>query len=165
MLTTSAPPIEQVYATHGHVVLRRARQILGDEQEARDVLHDIFVSLLRDPEQFAGRSSITTFLYAATTHACLNRLRNKRHREALGQRELAPRAQAAEAAPPSGEQRHLARSLLAILPERLAAVAIYHFVDEMTHDEIAEIIALSRRQVGNLVERARKEMSEWALSA
>jgi RNA polymerase sigma-70 factor (ECF subfamily) len=159
---TSPLPIDEIYALHGHIVLRRARQILGDEHEARDVLHDIFVSLLRQPEQFAHRASITTFLYAATTHACLNRLRNARTRGALTERELGGRTSAAG---PVAEQRHLARSLLAMLPERLAAVAVYHFIDEMTHEEIAGIIDLSRRQVGNLVERARKELSEWALSA
>src|SRR5262245_9365437 len=73
---TSPERIAQVYAAHGHVVLRRARQILNDEAEAKDVLHEVFASLLARPEQFAGKSSVTTFLYSATTHLCLNRLRD-----------------------------------------------------------------------------------------
>jgi RNA polymerase sigma-70 factor, ECF subfamily len=141
--------IAQVYAAQGHVVLRRARQILNDETEAQDVLHEVFASLLGKPEQFAGRSSMTTFLYSATTHLCLNRLRDGATRARL----LAAQAsdKPAEARSDSLVQ---VRELLARLPEDLAQVTVYYYVDEMTHDEIADQIGCSRRQVGNLLERA-----------
>ena len=84
---TAAPStdlsIEEVYRAHGHVVLRRARQILHSEAEAEEVMQGLFTSLLHRPGQFRGESSITTFLYAATTHRCLNRLRDKKNRARL----------------------------------------------------------------------------------
>jgi DNA-directed RNA polymerase specialized sigma24 family protein len=46
------------------------------------------------------------------------------------------------------------RRLLARLPLELAEVVVYYYVDEMTHDEIAEQIGCSRRQIGNLLARA-----------
>jgi DNA-directed RNA polymerase specialized sigma24 family protein len=52
--------LETLYVTHGPAVLRRARQLLGDEAEAQEVLHDVFTSLIQDPGQFAGRSSAMT---------------------------------------------------------------------------------------------------------
>jgi RNA polymerase sigma-70 factor (ECF subfamily) len=151
--------IEQVYRDHGHVVLRRARQILGNEADAREVLHDVFVSLIRAPSQYRGTSSVTTFLYAMTTNVCLNQIRNRRRRAELVEQKLMPREEAGGAEP-----SHLAlvRELLVRLPERLARVAIYHFVDEMTHDEIAEHLGVSRRQIGNLVEQAREEVRRCA---
>lgn len=151
--------IEQTYRTHGHVVLRRARQILGNETDAREVLHDVFVSLLREPAQYRGRSSITTFLYAMTTNRCLNQIRNQKRRTELVAQKLAPRDEPAGAAP---ADQLAVRALLARLPERLARVAIYYFVDEMTHEEIAELIGVSRRQIGNLVEQAREEVRRCA---
>jgi RNA polymerase sigma-70 factor (ECF subfamily) len=146
---SSPDRIAQVYTAHGHVVLRRARQILKDETEAQDVLHEVFASLLRKPEQFEGRSSVTTFLYSATTHLCLNRLRDGTTRARL-------LAQQGPANPEEarGDRLLQVRQLLARLPEDLAQVTVYYYVDEMTHEEIADQLGCSRRQVGNLLERA-----------
>jgi RNA polymerase sigma-70 factor (ECF subfamily) len=146
---SSADGIAQIYATHGHVVLRRARQILRDETEAQDVLHEVFASLLRKPEQFAARSSVTTFLYSVTTNLCLNRLRDGKTRARL----LAQQAPLGPAEAP-GDRMLQVRQLLARLPEDLAQVTVYYYVDEMTHEEIADQLGCSRRQVGNLLERA-----------
>ena len=144
--------IEQLYREHGHVVLRRARRILGNDVDAREVLQEVFLSLLDRPDQFDRRSAVTTFLYAVTTHACLNRLRNQRRRSELLAREA--RSGQTDAA---AETTVDAARLLRELPVRLARVAIHYFIDEMTHDEIAEIIGVSRRQVGNLVAQVQEE--------
>src|SRR5262245_42166204 len=75
--------VERAYRAYGHSVLRRARQLLGDEQEACDVMQEVFVALLDRPVTFEGRSALGTYLYAATTHRCFNRLRNRRNRDRL----------------------------------------------------------------------------------
>ena len=75
-----ARSVESIYRAHGHVVLRRARRILGSEDDARDVLQEIFASIIDKGPSFRGESSITTWLYSATTNACLNRLRNEKTR-------------------------------------------------------------------------------------
>lgn len=72
-----------MYRRHAASVYRRACTLLGNEADAHEVLQDLFVSLLERPDQFAGGSSLPTFLYSATTHACLNRLRNQKNRARL----------------------------------------------------------------------------------
>ncbi len=146
---SSPDRIAHIYAAQGHVVLRRARQILNDENEAQDVLHEVFASLLHRPEQFAGKSSVTTFLYSITTHLCLNRVRDRSTRTRLLAEQAPPKAAEAQ-----GDRMLQVRELLALLPDDLAQVIVHYFVDEMTHDEIADQLGCSRRQVGNLVERA-----------
>lgn len=151
------PPldIEALYRQHGHVVLRRARQLMGDDEEAREVLHDVFTSLLQRPQQFAGRSSFVTWLYSATTHRCLNRLRNRRTRVRLLE-EGAPGATTSTASHPHrGEQLAMAQQLLASMPDEVAQTAVYYFFDEMNQEEIAEVIGCSRRRVGKLLEQAK----------
>ncbi|MFY0535927.1 RNA polymerase sigma factor [Nannocystis pusilla] len=69
--------------------------MLGDDARAQDVVQDTFVSLLARPEQFAGRSAFSTWLYSAVTHRCLNILRDQGNRARLLDRH-------AEAAAPSG---------------------------------------------------------------
>lgn len=141
--------VDELYRQHGHVVLRRARCLLHEEQEAQEILQEVFVSLLARPEQFGQRSNFTTWLYAVTTNACLTRMRNHRTRQRL----LDERASSIAPGPMAGdaERRALLRQLLARLPERLATVAVHYFLDEMTQQEIAEQLGCSRSQVSNLV--------------
>jgi len=160
----TAPPLDldRIYRDHGHVVLRRARRILGDEHEALEVLQEVFLSLAGRPAQFHGRSAPTTFLYRMTTNMCLNRLRDATRRRALLARETAGRTDGAAPRAPAALE---AVRLLARLPERLARVAVYHYVDEMTHDEIAELLGCSRRQVGNLVAKIERTAAEKGKAA
>ena len=147
-MLVSRAQVAEVYRRHAAGVHRRARRLLGDEAEAHEVLQDLFVSLLERPDQFTGGSQVITFLYSATTHACLNRLRNRRTRERL----LQERPQPAQVAP-QGDALVRVRQALARMPEPLAEVAVYYFVDELSHQEIADLLHCSRRHVGNLVER------------
>ena len=107
------------------------------------------MSLLDRPEQFDGRSQITTWLYAVTTNACFTRLRNHRTRQRLISERPAP----APVAAASAESAALVRQWLDQLPDELAAVAVYAFVDEMTQQEIADQIGGSRRRVSDLLKR------------
>src|SRR5689334_17221720 len=97
--------LERLYREHGHIVLRRARRILRNDEDARDVMQDVFLDIFRNPDKFEARSVIATYLYAATTHACLNRIRDGKNRTRL----LAIESPAkAGIAPARGESRALA---------------------------------------------------------
>ncbi len=154
----SPAAIEKLYRSHGHLVLRRARILMGSEAEAQEALQEVFASLLHEPAS-VGTSAVG-WLYRATTHFCLNQLRNRR----TGARLL-------EAAAPqvpafaSAEMLAEVRSLLSRLPSEVAAAAVYHHVDGMTHTEVAELLGCSRRQVGYLLERARLEAAGAEKSA
>jgi RNA polymerase sigma factor (sigma-70 family) len=148
--------VEQVYRDHGHLVLRRARQILNDDDEAREALQDIFVSLASRPDQFAGASSIATFLYRVTTNHCLNRLRNHRRRTRLVEQARVNGRWTSQA-----EATVDARDALERLPEKLARVAVYYYIDEMTQDEIAGVLGCSRRSVGKRLARLHREIDSW----
>ena len=149
-MTSKHAQLADMYRRHAANVFRRACALLGNEAEAHEVLQDLFVSLLERPEQFTGTSAVTTFLYSATTHACLNRLRNQRNRARL----LEQRTPAAQAhVEPEADALVHVREVLARMPHELACVAVYYFVDGMSHQEIAELLGCSRRRVGDMVER------------
>jgi RNA polymerase sigma-70 factor (ECF subfamily) len=142
--------LEALYVSHGPAVLRRARQLLGDESDAQEVLHDVFTSLLQEPGQFKGLSSPMTFLYRMTTNAALGRLRQRRTRERLLAAHHAGRA---EPAHPSPEALAELRVRLLSLPDELARVAIYYHMDGMTQDELANVLGCSRQWVGKLLQQ------------
>lgn len=145
--------IDSLYRTHGSMVLRRAKKLLHNEEDARDVLQQIFASLVREPSRFRGESSIATYLYRATTSACLQLMRNRYTRTSL----LATRVVPATTTACDGNAETLAmvRELVTTLPDELARTVIYYYVDGMTHEEIADQLGCSRRHVGNLIESAR----------
>ena len=145
--------LEGVYREHGHVVLRRARSLLGSEQDAWEALQELFLSLLDRPEQISDPSSLTGFLYKATTNLCLNRIRDRATRARLLDQHVAPKEDELRVEGPRAERLVILRELLARLPDDLACAAVYFYGDEMTHDEIAKQLGCSRRHVGNLLER------------
>ncbi len=148
--------IERLYRSHGHVVLRRARALLGNEADAQEALQEIFTALLRAPGDLRAARSIVAWLYGATTHHCLNVIRNRRTGARLVDLHVVPLR------PTAGEARSDAlaevRSLLVRLPEAEAAAVVYHHLDGMTYDEIAEQLGCSRRKVGYLLARAQGAM-------
>ena len=157
-VTHAGVDFDALYRKHAPSAYRRARCILRSDADAREVVHDLYLSLLEQPERYATGSDLTGFVYKAVTHACWNRLRNQRTRSRLLQENDAPQ----RLAPAPGietEQRSALCSELARMPETLAAVAIYYYIDGMTHDEIAALLECSPRHVGNLVAR----LQGWSL--
>jgi len=141
--------LDRLYREQGPAVLRRARQILRDEDEARDALQEIFLSLA-DDQAFTQRGGTTAWFYVRTTHFCLNRLRDSTNRARL---RLERAERMPTTTPARGEAIVLARDLLAQLPTDVCEAAIYYYCDEMTHDEIAALMGCSRRHIGHLLER------------
>lgn len=157
---SSKEPFSELYRRHAPTVFRRARQILGSECDAQEVVQELFLSLYERPDQYSGKSSMVTFLYGATTHACLNRLRDGRNRLRLVKERYVPQEPAR--VEPTPEMRLLLRQALGTLPRELAEALVYYVVDGLSQQEISEVLGCSRRHVGDLLmrlERAGKEES------
>jgi RNA polymerase sigma-70 factor (ECF subfamily) len=152
---TALLAIEKLYREYGDLVLRRAQRIMGNESDAQEVLQELFMSFMRDPQQLEGKQSMSAWLYSATTHLCLNTIRNRKNRARLLQLHKPVEDGAAG---PQAENLLTAQQLLAQLPDDLAQVAIYYYFDELTHAEISEILGCSRRQVGNLLDRVQERI-------
>ena len=84
------------------------------------------------------------WLYRTTTNLCLNRLRDAKRRG-----ELLSTWTQEEFDSDASESRIAVHRILEQIPEELQDVAVYYYVDELTHEEIASVIGVSRRTVGN----------------
>ncbi len=71
---------EQLVRTHQRKVYSLALRMLGDQEDAEDVLQETFVSLYRNIGNFRGGSSLATYLYRLATNFSLMRLRQRRSR-------------------------------------------------------------------------------------
>lgn len=149
--------VERLYRTHGHLVLRRARMILGNDADAQEALQEVFAALLGSPGELRNAASVVAWLYRATTHFCLNLLRNRRTGARLAERHLGA---ASEVGGARADALAEVRSLLALLPLEVGAAFVHHHLDGMTYDEVGEQLGCSRRKVGYLLERAQALLSE-----
>lgn len=140
-----AVDIESLYRAHGPLVLRRCRRLLRDEGKALDAMQDVFVELLRRKETLDERAPAALLLRTAT-NVCLNRLRTeRRHPEDREEALLA--AIASDTGGANQESRSLARRmvdrLFADSPDSTALIAVLHYVDRLTLEEVAAEVGLS----------------------
>jgi RNA polymerase sigma-70 factor, ECF subfamily len=141
---SSAVPIDSYtyYCTYGPMVLRRCRKLLGDEQTARDAMHDVFVQVLSRADELADHAP-SSLLFRIATNVCLNRIRTRRRRPEDGDPELL--VQIAEHTDPAA--RSAARAALDALfrhePEDTAVIAVLHLHDKMTLEEVAAEVGMS----------------------
>ncbi len=135
--------VEQAYRQYGPMVLRRCRRLLRDEGRALDAMQDVFVEVLRRHNRIDADAPSALFLTVAT-NVCLNRLRTlRRHPEDTDDAQLMRIA--AEA--PDREDQSAARRFLGRLFQREAestlTIAVLHYVDRMTLEEVADEVGLS----------------------
>lgn len=136
--------IESLYRTYGPMVLRRCRRLLRDEQKAMDAMHDVFVELLRRQQRLEDRG-LSSLLLQTATNVSLNRLRTERRRpEDRDEALLLSIANATDVEP---ESQALARRLLDRLLHGTATstrlIAVMHYVDGLSHEEVAAEVGLS----------------------
>jgi RNA polymerase sigma factor (sigma-70 family) len=136
--------LERLYSVHSASVRRRARQLLGDDEAARDATQEVFMRVMRAGGSVPVEPTPTAWLYRVTTNLCLNRLRDKKRRDHL----LGSRAPETSVQPTS-EMRAIVTEILSRVPEELQDVALYFFLDELTYDEIARLLGVSKRTVSN----------------
>jgi RNA polymerase sigma-70 factor, ECF subfamily len=150
--------VEKLYESHGPMVLRRCLRLLRDEAKALDAMHDVFVEILRRQEVLHDQAPASLLLRTAT-HVCLNRLRSaRRHPEDRDEALLMAIAAAEDDTPES--QAVARRTLDAVFGESPAStrvMAVLHYVDRLTLDEVAAEVGLSvsgvRKRLRSLQQR------------
>jgi RNA polymerase sigma-70 factor (ECF subfamily) len=146
---------QSAYRAHGPALVRKAERILRSREDAIDVVHALFADLL--PKWTADVD--LPYLYRAVTNRCLNVVRDRGTRARLLEREQV-------AAAPMGrvrlEDEVVGIGLIAALADRLDVghleVLVARFVDDMTQEEIADHLHLSRKTIGKRLDRIRDEV-------
>ncbi|WP_257448690.1 RNA polymerase sigma factor [Archangium lipolyticum] len=154
MSRTDSQQIASLFDQHGPRVYRRALRLLGNPADAEEATQEIFIRALRAAQGFRQQSQMTTWLYQITTHYCLNLIRDRSRRAELHAEHVAPLVDGTDRPDPAHpDDLLLLRRLLSTADERQAAAAVYVFLDGMSHEEAAEVLGVSKRTVGNLLER------------
>jgi RNA polymerase sigma-70 factor (ECF subfamily) len=134
--------VEALSRRYGPMVLRRCRFLLRNDDEALDACQDVFLRLVERQRWLDARYP-SSLLYRIATNVCLNRLRDQGRRPESPEEET---LQAIASAEEPGGVSH-ARLLLDWLfnrhPDSSRTIAVLHFVDGLTLEEVAAEIGLS----------------------
>jgi RNA polymerase sigma-70 factor (ECF subfamily) len=124
------------------MVMRRCRTLLRGEEDALDAMQDTFVHLLHNAHRLVDASP-TSLLYRMATNVCLNRIRSRKSRPEESHGHLLETM--AQWNDP--ETAYAARNLLSRLFERhresTGTLAVMHFLDGMTLEEVAAAAGMS----------------------
>ena len=160
-------------------LLRLAGQLMGDHDEAEDVLQEAFIRACDGIEQFRGESGLGTWLHRIVVNTALMRLRQRRPVPESDTAALADMAGtgwksiAATSGEPAGEVLG-AEMLEALgqaslrLPESLRTAFILRDVEDLSTREAAEILGISESALKVRLHRARlalrQELSPYLAS-
>jgi len=116
--------VEALSRRYGPMVLRRCRRLLGDEDEALDACQDVFLRVIEHRSR-------------------LNRLRDNRRNPATRDEKVLYEIARAEEPGATSEARLLLARLFGRHPESSRTIAVLHFVDGLTLEEVAVETSLS----------------------
>ncbi len=155
--------MEALYRRYGPMVLRRCRRILLNEEKALDAMQDTFVQILRH-EKRLNDSAPSSLLYRIATNTCLNILRREQRRPQTGSDEILLNIASSEDPEATVLNRQLLDHIFMNEKPSTRVMAVMHYVDRMTLEEVAGEVGLSvsgvRKRLRNL--KTRVKLSEEA---
>jgi RNA polymerase sigma-70 factor (ECF subfamily) len=170
--------VEVLMEQYSPRIYRVAFGITKSHGDAEEVVQDVFLTLFRKIDSFEGRSALGTWLYRVAANAALIKRRGKRaevevsledylptfkadgHREGDRALLLADWSATPEGELLSGEARQILEEGLALLPEHYRAILVLRDVEELSNEEVAEVLGESVASVKSRLHRARMALRE-----
>jgi RNA polymerase sigma-70 factor (ECF subfamily) len=140
----STDSLGRLYDRHAAVVYGLARRIVRADEDAEEVVQDVFTQVWRDASRYeAGRASVAGWLVMLTRARAIDRLRAKRARPDLGQGSdsgpswIAARDPDPEEVSNATEEVHRVREAVTTLPDAQRSLVELAYFQGLTHTEIA----------------------------
>ena len=139
--------VGEAYRRYGALVLRRCQRILRDRAAAEDALQDVFVRLWRYGNAFRVAESKVLWLYRVADRCCFDRLTRRGARVEINLANASGALVDEASHGKSVEDREVVMCFLDRFDDRVKQVAVLHYLDEMTQEEIAAATGWSRQTV------------------
>lgn len=134
----------------------------GDEATAADVTQQVFLKLFTRIGQFKGEAEFTTWLHRLTTNTCVDEQRKRRRvqqlDEGMGLNEPRGRGAQEESLARAEVSRSVKRAVAALKP-KLRVVMLLKYFEEMSYEEIADVLGLSKGTVASRLNRGHKALA------
>jgi RNA polymerase sigma-70 factor, ECF subfamily len=156
-------------------VYRLGLKMLGNPQDAEDVLQNTFLNALIHLPKFEGRSSITTWLYRIAANEALMLIRKKKPEISLERSDDDSKVESIEDVKPqqfvdwsglpedeflSSEGKNILETGVQMLPESLRIVFVLRDVEGLSIKETADALTLTETNIKTRLLRARLFLRE-----
>ena len=157
------------FDAHSDRALRVAAGVLGDQNEAMDVVQESFIKCFRSVSRFEGKSKLSTWFRRIVTNTALDHLRARRHRrerdghealDAVAQERSADKTPRPEEAAEANELDAMLKQAIARLPEAQRQVLTLFAHGGLTYAEIAEELDIPVGTVMSRLHHARRQLRE-----
>lgn len=147
---------EQIFRHHYDGMFRLARRMLGDDAESKDVVSDVFASLLGKDETELKTDTLQGFLLTSVRNRCVNLLEHKQKEQAaiVNLKDNADEE--------SGQEKlnALRDYIDTHLPELSQKILRLRFQQGLKYREIADALQVSEVTVYNHLSQSLKQMKE-----
>jgi RNA polymerase sigma-70 factor (ECF subfamily) len=140
---------------------------LRDEQEAEEILHEIFIKVLKKQDTFKGEAGIYTWIYRLAVNTVLNYIRRKKIVEFISFESSSPPKESAAAESVEAEHEHrekmetLERCSRLLSSRERTAFYLYYY-DGLKQKEIASVMKTSLSAIESLIHKAMKKIKQCA---
>jgi RNA polymerase sigma-70 factor (sigma-E family) len=150
--TDATSGVTALYRTHAVGLIRLAIVMLGDRGAAEDVVQDAFFGLYRHWSRLADPGNALSYARSAVLNGCRNVLRQRgrpRHQDPA-----VVASESAEAAVLIGEEHQQVLTAIRALPDRQREALVLRFYLDMSEEETARAMGISRGTVKSATSRA-----------
>ena len=160
---------EQLVERHQMLVAGTVARMLGNNSDVEDVAQQVFLRVWKSARRYEPRAKFTTWLLKITRNLVFNELR-RRKRHALNPLQNEPggdemqledeRVQTPDASLLEGELQKAIETAIGQLPETQRMAVVLRRYEELSYEDIAQVLDQSVPAVKSLLFRARTELRE-----
>ncbi|QXU43945.1 RNA polymerase sigma factor [Pedobacter sp. D749] len=158
---------EIIYDRYWLLLIRHANHMLNDEEEAKDVVQEVFTALWSRSDSLPSYPNLAAFLYAVTRNRILNRLKHfKIEAKYLAQVEhiIQQPSQMPDSRMREQDLKRVIEEGLNSLPPKMREVFELSRKQHKTHKEIAEQLNISdktvKKQINNALRILKSKMGD-----
>lgn len=136
---------DRLVGRHRRAVYRLCYRFVGNHEDATDLTQDVFLRAFRALSGFKGESSVATWFYRIAVNLSLNKVTARAPRtEPVEDRHLPPSAEPdAVGRLLARERAERVRAAIAKLPKTQRTTLVLRVYQDLSHQEIAEVLSSS----------------------
>ncbi len=160
--------LEQLIERHQALVTGTVARMLGSNSDVEDIAQQVFIRIWKSAPRYKHRAKFTTWLLKITRNLVFNELRRTKRHPHLPLQPADPAAEelpikdetipAPDASLLESELQHAIESAILRLPETQRMALVLRRYEELSYEEIAEVLDLSVPAIKSLLFRARTEL-------
>ncbi len=147
--------LNKLINNHKELAFSIALKHLKNEDDAKDVVQNSFIIVLKSIKRFRNEAKFSTWLYRIIYHECLKELR---HRNLTV--EYIPQFIEPEYEEIDSEEKVNIKTLLRVLKPNEYTVITLFYLEEKSISDITQITSLSKANIKVLLYRARNKMKQ-----